>query len=117
MWKCKECGFAYNVDNSETCKQCNAPKPAKDQSMINHEEILRKVALICLVGGCIIAVSIFLLTGIVLEKRYSGYEFDGISWAGIVYFLIAVLISVTFWSALNVLANISCSLKKMSEKK
>ncbi len=111
MWKCNECGFAYNEDAADVCEQCNVQKPKKDSAGIDFENLLRKIAWGILGLGILGAIILVFTVG--YTNSLYGVVVD---WGIMVYGLITLISSVLTWALLNVIANISCRLKSIDDK-
>ena len=118
MWKCSECNFACNPVTSNTCEQCYAKRPEKTDKRegekkagIDYENLLKKIAWGILVLG--ILGSIVMIFTIGYTDTLYGIEVD---WMIMRYVIFSFISSILSWVVLNVLANISCSLKSIDEK-
>lgn len=90
----------------------------KPKSKNEYEDRLRLVANIILIVGVISAVILFFSTALVTIKGgASGADKIIFNWVGFVTVLTTLLYSFGVWAFLNVISNISISLKEIKEKK
>ena len=98
------------IENPKENMPDNKELPSNE--LFKDEEILKKIADIILGVGIIYAI-ILLITTAFDTSHYK----TTIIWSGIVTVITTLLFSIGLWAFLNVISNISISLKKMNKSK